>query len=225
MDQFSPMFLETLFGFVCLFAITKILGKTSINQITPFDFVSALILGELVGNALFDKNAGILDIGFVIILWGGLLLIVEIITQKFKGSRGFLEGKPAIVIQNGQLVREVMKKNRLDVNQLQHLLREKNVFTMKEVQFAILETNGTVSVLKKSDYQTPTRQDINLAPQEVKLATTLINDGEIIYDNLQELDLTEEWLLEEMVKQGYTHVKDVFYAEYTKGNKLFLLPF
>ncbi|SET16027.1 Uncharacterized membrane protein YcaP, DUF421 family [Oceanobacillus limi] len=225
MNHYLPMLYETLFGFVALFALTKVLGKTSISQITPFDFISALILGELVGNALFDKKAGVLDIGFVIILWGGLLLVLEIITQKYKGTRGFLEGKPAIVIHNGQLIRDVMKKNRLDVNQLQHLLRQKEVFTVEEVQFAILETDGTVSVLRKSDYQTLTRKDMNLAPQEVLLSTTLINDGEILYDNLEESKLTEEWLLDEIVKQGYTRVQDIFYAEYTKGKKLLILPY
>ncbi|MUK90557.1 DUF421 domain-containing protein [Ornithinibacillus sp. L9] len=225
MNHYLPMLYETLFGFVALFTLTKILGKTSINQITPFDFISALILGELVGNALFDKNAGILDIGFVILLWGGLLLTLEIITQKLKGTRSFLEGKPAIVVHNGKLIRDVMKKNRLDVNQLQHLLREKSVFTIEEVQFAILESNGTVSVLRKSDYQTPSRKDLNLPPHEVKLSYTIINDGEIIYDNLEELGVTEEWLMDEMIQQGYTRIEDIFYAEYTKGQKLLIFPY
>ncbi|MBC5637260.1 DUF421 domain-containing protein [Ornithinibacillus sp. BX22] len=219
------MLVDTIFGFFALFLLTKILGKTQISQLTAFDFISAIILGELVGNALFDDNSGILQIGYVLLLWGSLLYITEIITQKFKSTRPLLEGSPEIVIRKGKLIRDVMKKNKLDINQLQHMLRGKDVFTLREVEYAILETNGTLSVLKKSDFQTPTRKDMKLAPQPANLSVTLINDGEIIYDNLKERNLTEEWLMDALKEQGYDNVKDVFYAEYMKDEELLVLPF
>ncbi len=225
MTGYLSMLADTLFGFVALFVLTKILGKTQINQITPFDFISALILGELVGNALFDEKAGIPQIAFVVTLWGGLLYITEIITQKFKRTRMLLEGSPDIIIYNGKLIRDVMKKNNLDINQLKLLLRAKDIFSLEEVEHAILETNGTVSVLKKSPFQTPTKSDMKISPQEVNISVTLINDGEIIYDNLKEKNLTEEWLVEQLKEQDYESVEDVFYAEYNKGKKLFILPF
>lgn len=223
--SYSQMLVDTIFGFFALFLLTKILGKTQISQLTAFDFISAIILGELVGNALFDDNSGILQIGYVLLLWGSLLYVTEIITQKFKSTRPLLEGSPEIVIRKGKLIRDVMKKNKLDINQLQHMLRGKDVFTLREVEYAILETNGTLSVLKKSDFQTPTRKDMKLAPQPANLSVTLINDGEIIYDNLQERNLTEEWLMDELKEQGYDNVKDVFYAEYMKDEELLVLPF
>ncbi|GAB3069256.1 DUF421 domain-containing protein [Virgibacillus ainsalahensis] len=225
MQEYMSMFYDTLFGFAALFLLTKVLGKTQINQITAFDFISALILGELVGNALFDPEAGIPEIAFVIFLWGSLLYITEIVTQKFKRTRALLEGSPAIIIYRGKLIRDVMKKNNLDINQLQHLLREKDVFAVQEVEFAILETDGTVSVMKKSPFQTPTKSDMKVSPDDVNLATTLINDGEIIFDNLKEKNLTEEWLLEQLNEQDFDGPEDVFYAEYIKGKKLFVLPF
>ncbi|SHG30453.1 DUF421 domain-containing protein [Ornithinibacillus halophilus] len=226
MNHYLPILYESLFGFVALLTVAKLLGKTQISQLTAFDFISAIILGELVGNALFDEKAGILDIGFVIIIWGGLLYITEIITQKFKSTRALLEGSPAIVIHNGKLIRDVMKKNKLDINQLQHLLRSKDVFSIREVAFAILETDGTISVMRKSQKQTPTRGDLNLPPQEANLSYTIISDGEIIYDNLEELNLTEAWLKQELKKQEVQQVEEIFYAEYTSGDQnLFLLPF
>src|SRR5699024_8380765 len=127
MNSYFSMFTDIVFGFIALFTLTKILGKTQISQITAFDFVSAVILGELVGNALFDEKAGIPEIAFVVILWGSLMYITEFITQKFKGSRHFIEGSPAIIMYNGKLIRDVMKKNKLDVNQLQHMLRSKDI--------------------------------------------------------------------------------------------------
>jgi uncharacterized membrane protein YcaP (DUF421 family) len=219
------IFIESIFGFFILYVLTKVLGKSQISQITPFDFISAIILGELVGSALFEEKAGVLHIAFIIFIWGGLIYSVEIITQKFKRTRYLLEGSPEIVIRKGKLIRDVMAKNKLDINQLQHLLREKDVFSLKEVEYAILETNGAISVLKKSDYQTPNRKDMKLAPQPVQLSTTLINDGEIIYDNLEEKNLTEEWLIEQLKEQGFDDVKDVFYAEYMKDEDLLVLPF
>ncbi|WP_156289005.1 DUF421 domain-containing protein [Oceanobacillus salinisoli] len=225
MSDYLSMFTETVFGFFALFVITKVLGKTQISQITPFDFISALLLGELVGNALFDEKAGVPEIAFVVTLYGVLMYSSEIITQKFKRTRGLIEGYPSVVIHNGKLMRDVMKKNKLDIHQLQHLLREKDVFSIQEVEFGILESDGTLSVLRKSDYQTPTRKDMKLSPQEVKLPVTLVNDGEIIYDNLKEKNLTEEWLHEKLKEQGYEKVEEVFYVEYTKGEELFILPF
>ncbi|WP_430787575.1 DUF421 domain-containing protein [Virgibacillus flavescens] len=225
MEHLLSILLESIFGFAALFILTKVLGKTQITQLTPFDFIAALVLGELVGNALFDDQYGILEIAFAIGLWGIILFITEKITQKYKGTRGLLEGQPSIIIRKGKLMREEMKKSNLDINQLQHMLRSKDVFTIREVEYAILETDGTVSVLKKSAYQIPTRYDLNLKPEALSLAVTLINDGEIIWDNLKENNLSEKWLTDELQKQEITTVCDVFYAEWTEGHELFVLPF
>lgn len=222
--NYLSMFYETVFGFIALFILTKALGKTQISQLTAFDFITALVLGELVGNALFDDKAGILEIGFVILLWGSLLFTIEIVTQKFKGTRFLLEGKPSIVIHKGKLIYEEMRKNKIDIGELQHMLRMKDVFSVHEVEFAIMETNGQVSVLKKSDYQTPNKKDLNIPPSVPKIAMTIISDGEFIKDNLAETDLTEEWVLNELYAQGYQSIKDVFYAEW-KDNQLFIFPY
>ncbi len=143
------MLLDTVFGFVALFILTKILGKTQMSQLTPFDFVAAIVLGELVGNALFDENVGVTEIGFLVIVWGTLLYLVEITTQKFKGTRFLLEGKPSLVIHKGNIIYEELKKNKIDMDELNHLLRLKDIFTIREVEYAIMETNGEISVLKK----------------------------------------------------------------------------
>lgn len=220
-----PMLYETIFGIIALFLVTKLLGKTQIAQLTPFDFIAAIVLGELVGNALFDKKAGLFDIGYVIVLWGGILYIIELITQKFKGSRFILEGKPALIIHKGELIYEEMRKNKIDIGELQHLLRVKDVFAIQEVEYAILETNGDVSVLKKAAFQNPTKKDLNVFPEEPQIAITLITDGEVLEDNLAEADVTEEWLEEEIKRQKYRSIKDIFYAEWMKDTKLFILPY
>ncbi|CQR47979.1 hypothetical protein BN1058_02316 [Paraliobacillus sp. PM-2] len=220
MQLVPSIFIESLFGFFGLFILTKALGKTQIRQLTAFDFISALILGELVGNALYDDKVGIISIGFAILLWGVLLYFTEIATQKIKKSRSLLEGRPSIVIHKGKLQREVMAKSKLDTNQLLHLLRSKDVFSIRDVDYAILETDGTVSVLKKTYAQEPTRLDLNLPAESVKLSMMLINDGEIIEDNLKEINQDQEWLENELKKQEISSYQEVFYAEYKEGENL-----
>lgn len=225
MNSYLSMFIDLVFGLFCLWVITRILGKTQMSQITPFDFISSLLLGELVGNALFDEKAGVTEIAFVVTIFGVVMWTSEKITQKFKRTRYLIEGYPSIIIHKGKLYRDAMKRNNLDMDQLQHLLRGKDVFSIKEVEFAILEANGDVSVLKKSDYQTPTRKDMKLSAQDVSLPATIISDGEMVEDNLKEKNLTQEWVLNQIRDQGFDKIEDVFYAEYTKGEDLFVLPF
>ncbi len=222
MTNLFPMFYETLFGITALFILTKLLGRTQISQLTAFDFIAAIVLGELVGNALFDKEAGIKEIGFVILIWGIILYGIEMITQKFKGSRFLLEGKPAFIIHQGRLIYEEMRKNKIDINEVQQLLREKDVFSLQEVEYAILETNGEISVLKKSQFDSPTREDMKLVPPKATIAFTLINDGEILHDNLAEINKTKTWLQGELRKQQIDKIEDVFYAEYIEGKPLFI---
>ncbi|MDL4842950.1 DUF421 domain-containing protein [Aquibacillus sp. LR5S19] len=205
--------------------IAKIIGKTQISQLTAFDFISALIFGELVGNAIFDDQSGIKEIAFAVFLWGSLLYITELLTQRFKRTRALFEGKPNLIIHKGKMQREEMKKSKLDANQLLHLLRGKGAFSVKEVEYAVLETDGSLSVLKKTLDQTPTRQDMNLMAQDVYLPFMLINDGEIIKDSLHEIGKDEPWLKEELNKQNVRSHKDVFYAEYQKGEALYVQTF
>lgn len=224
MNNMLPMLYETVFGIVALFLLTKLLGKTQISQLTAFDFIAAIILGELVGNALFDKKAGILDIGFVILLWGVILYIIEIIRQKFKGSRFVLEGKPALLIHKGDLIYEEMRKNRVDINEVLQMLRMKDVFALQEVEYAVLETNGELSVLKKAAYQTPNKKELNVSPTEPQIAMPLIMDGEMVKDNLAEVNITEDWLLEELSRQNF-ELHEVFFVEWLEGEKLYVLPY
>jgi len=214
--------IELFVGYVALLILTKILGKTQITQLTPFDFISALILGELVGNALFDDHIGLTKILFAIVLWALLIYTTEIITQKYKKSRKFLEGAPSIVIHKGQIDYESLKKNKLDLNQLQLLLRAQGVFSIKECEYAVLETNGTVSVLKKPEFGTPTRKDLNIKSEKQTLPVTLILDGKIMKDHLKLINWSEGTLIQQLKKNGANSVHEVLYAEWKENEPLFI---
>lgn len=218
--EFVQIFLELIFGYIALFVLTKVMGKTQITQITPFDFVSALILGELVGNAVYDKEITISKVIFAVIVWGLLIFVTEILTQKKKGLRKLLEGEPSIVIRQGKIDYKVLKKAHLDINQLQHLLRAKGIFSIRECQYAILETDGAISVLRKSSYSAPTLKDLNLSPSRVTLPVTLIMDGQVEVDNLQMIEWDRDKLFDEIRKHGIHSEKEVLYAEWKEGEPL-----
>ncbi len=220
--NFYHLSVELIVGFFALLLITKVLGKTQITQLTPFDFVSGLVLGELIGNAIYNKDIGIKYILYAIFLWGSFIYLIERITQKYKGSRSILEGNPAIVIRNGWIDREQLKKNKLDINQLQHLLRDKDIFSLREVEYAILEANGTVNVLRKPQYERPTNKDLNINYPRVFLPISLIIDGEVLWDNLEQAGLNEQWLKQQLSFHNIESVKKVLFAEWTEGEPLFV---
>lgn len=220
--NFYHLSVELIVGFFALLLITKVLGITQITQLTPFDFVSGLVLGELIGNAIYNKDIGIKYILYAIFLWGSFIYLIERITQKYKGSRSILEGNPAIVIRNGWIDREQLKKNKLDINQLQHLLRDKDIFSLREVEYAILEANGTVNVLRKPQYERPTNKDLNINYPRVFLPISLIIDGEVLWDNLEQAGLNEQWLKQQLSFHNIESVKKVLFAEWTEGEPLFV---
>lgn len=213
---------ELIIGFAALFLLTKILGKATLSQVTAFDFISAIVLGEFVGNALYDKDTGVPSILFAIALWGLMVYVVEWCTQKFKATRGFLEGKPAIVIRNGHLERETMKKEKLDLNMLQNLLRQKDCFSVREAAFAILETDGTITVMKKSGYAAPTNEGMQQPQKPVYLPVSIILDGEVDRENLKRAGLSEDWLQKELRNHNVDRAEDVFYMEWKQDEGTFL---
>ncbi|SEP85308.1 DUF421 domain-containing protein [Piscibacillus halophilus] len=222
--DFLRIFVESLVGFTALFVLTKVLGKSQITQITAFDFISALVLGELVGNALFDPEVGISMILFAVAIWGTFIYVTEWFTQKFRRTRTYLEGKPSLVIRRGQIQRDIMKECKLDMNQLMHLLRDKDVFSIQEVEYAIFETDGSINVLKKYIYQTPTNAFFNATPRETILPISVISDGELLQENIAEIEWDQSQILEEIDKQGLT-LEDVMYAEYHKEEGLYVMPY
>ncbi len=217
--------LKVIIGFFLLFLITKILGKTTIKQLTPFDFVSAIVLSELLGNGIYEEKVNIIYIVYAVFLWGILMIFMEKLLLKYKGFRGFLEGKPSIIIRDGKIDRYQLKKNRMNINQLLSLLRQSEIFSIREVAYAILESNGSISILKKNKYQKVTMQDLQLPDQPVFLSTTLIIDGEVLEDNMNDLGFDKNWLINQLATSGVNSIKEVIYADWLDNDGIYIIPY
>ncbi|SHS26688.1 Protein of uncharacterised function (DUF421) [Mycobacteroides abscessus subsp. abscessus] len=216
--------IKTIVGFVTLFFIIIITGRTSIYQLTPFHLVFVLVLGDFLGNTIYEDRVRIFHFLYAIGLWTVLMLGIEFITLKNKTTRSLLLGDPNIIIRDGVMDRKLLKKNKLDVNQVLSILRQNNVFSVREVKYGILEANGQISILLKSKYQKPEKQDLNLPESSVDLPTSLIIDGEILSDNLHELGFNQQWLDNKLTINGYNNVKSILYADWRESEGIHISP-
>ena len=223
---YLEIFVKLTIGYFALFITVKCLGKTQINQITPFDFISALVLGDLVSGAVFEENISILKILFAIAIWGLLIYMTDIVTQKSRRLRHLFEGKPSIIINHGKIDMKEMKKNRLDIDQLQQLLRSKDIFSLQDVTYAIYENNGELNILQKPELEIPTYQDLKIPTEkEKKIPVTIISDGKVLFDNLHHAGLNENWLHKELKEKGIKQPKEICYAEWQSGQPLYFQKF
>ncbi len=220
--HFLSLTFELIVGFFLLFVIVKIVGRKMIRQITPFTFIASIMFGELLGNALFEPGIGIGYILYSISLWGLLLIIVEYLGQKSLFFRGLFEGKPSALINNGVVDYRQLKKNRMNLNQLQSLLRQSETFSIREVAYCYLEVDGSLSILKKSKYKKTTQGDLKLPEKKVHVPVTLIRDGTVLWDEIKDAGFNEVWLKKQLQTQRVSDYKDVFIAEWLEGDGIFV---
>ncbi|URT72345.1 DUF421 domain-containing protein [Cytobacillus firmus] len=217
--------IKVIVGFVTLFFIIIITGRTSISQLTPFHLVFVLVLGDFLGNTIYENKVGIFHFLYAIGLWTLLMLGIEFLTLKNKSTRSLLLGDPNIIIRDGVMDRKLLKKNKLDVNQVLSILRQNQVFSVREVKYGILEANGQISILLQSKYQKPDKQDLSLLESSVYLPTALIIDGEVLRDNLHELGFDQQWLDNQLTTNGYDNVKRILYADWRENEGIHISPF
>ncbi len=215
--------LELIMGFFSLLLFTRLIGKTQITQLTAFDFISALIMGELLGNAIYDDDTGVVEILFAISVWGLLIFAIQLVGQKSITLRKLLEGEPSLVIKKGVIDRQALKKNRMNINEFQSLLRDKDVFSFREVEYAVLEANGSLTVLRKPEFDAPTLKDLSLTLTPKSLPILLVSDGIILDQDLLKIGKDESWLKTELEKQGYVNIDNIFCAEWREEDGLFVI--
>lgn len=210
-------------GFLGLWIMTRVLGKKEISQLTPFDFVSSLMLSELVGNTVYQEDVHLGQLLFSLAIWFILSYVFEKVTQYARKTRGPLEGSPSILIRNGEVDIKEMKKNRLDFEQLLMMLRQKDIFSVREVSYAIFETNGSLSVLKHSDYEAVQKSDLSISEGEPGMTYNLLEKGRINDDGLKTLGKDRAWLMQQLRGSGYTDLEELAYVEWQEGRGLYIM--
>ena len=198
--------------FFWLLFVARIMGQREIGQLTLFDFVIAITIGSVAASPLSDAEIDVTTNLVTIGALGRLDVGVASLALKSSTLRRVLQEEPLILIQNGQILEDTLRKARINLDDLLMVIREKNVASIADVEFAILEPNGKFSVLPKSQARPVTPSDLNLDTGYEGLSTVLVEDGNILEDNLRENNLDEEWLHEQLARQDIDHVDDVLAA-------------
>lgn len=197
------MLLRSSFAFFAILLLARIIGKKQLSQLTFFHYVTGITFGSIAAEVSTQVTTPFLDGLVSLIWWSVLTLLVSFISLKSKKARVLFDDKPIIVIENGVILNDHLKKARLHPDELAMLLREQSIFSFDEVLHAVFETNGELSVLKKPLARTATKEDVHVAaPAPQYLPTELVSDGKIIIENLTQLQLTEEWLLKKLAKKN-----------------------
>ncbi|MFS0688385.1 DUF421 domain-containing protein [Sporosarcina sp. 179-K 8C2 HS] len=212
--DFWEMTFRTIFAFIILMLLARMMGKKQISQLTFFHYVTGITIGSVAAEISAQTETPFLDGAVSMIWWALLTVFVNFLTIKSKKARILFDDQPTIVIHRGKISEKGMKKARLTLNDLNMMLREQSIFAVADVNYAILETNGQLSVMKKAAQETATRKDVKAPGNEPKyIPTEIISDGKLIKENLTELKLTEEWVYEQLKKNGFSKVEQVYYAE------------
>jgi uncharacterized membrane protein YcaP (DUF421 family) len=203
--------------------LTRILGKKQLSQMTFFTYITGITLGNIAGDMVVHRDIKVIDGITGLTLWAFLRLGIEHLSVESSKARILLDGEPTIVIKNGKILEKAMASSKLNMDDLSMLLRDKNVFSVREVEYAILEPNGKLSVLKKLEEENVTKKDLQIPlNQRLYIPTELIVDGQIVRRNLKELNLSQDWLENQIKLSGAQSVEEVFFAELQSDGSVYV---
>jgi len=197
------IFFRAIVLYILVLVVMRLMGKREIGQLQPFELAIAIMIADLASIPMTDTGVPISN-GIVPIL--GLLLmhlLISIINLKSIKAREIICGKPRILIYRGKIDEMALKKERFTINELQERLRDKNIVNIFDVEYAILETNGQISVIEKPNKRTTTPDDFGIIPDYEGLSYDLVIDGKIMSENLKKLNKDYNWLKTEVLKFGY----------------------
>ncbi|WP_027963785.1 DUF421 domain-containing protein [Halalkalibacillus halophilus] len=199
------------------------MGKRAVGQLPIFDFLIIITLGSIVGADIADPGVNHLPTAFAVVLIGVIQKIVSKLKLQNRRFGKLLTFEPTVIIQDGKLLPENLKKESYSIDSILQMLREKDVFDVSEVETATIEANGALSVLKKPAHLGVTIEDLNLSKSS-NLQFPVIMEGEVYENVLQQFGLSSRWVYQELEKKGIKKVDEVFFASINNQLELFVSP-
>ncbi|MFD2130530.1 DUF421 domain-containing protein [Pseudogracilibacillus auburnensis] len=213
---------RAIIAFFTLLIFTRILGKQQISQLSFFDYITGITIGSIAATLTTDLTSRAWPHWVGLFLWTLLVFIFQWITLKGRNIAKYIDGEPAIVILKGKIMEDTLKKTRYRAADLLKLLRSKDVFEISEVEYAVLETSGELSILKKAESLPLTPKDIGLLTSYKGISRELIYDGKVMEQNLNYIGKDEKWLLNQIRSNGFGSFDEVFLVLIDESNKLFI---
>lgn len=209
-------------GFFSLLIFARILGKQQISQLTFFDYILGITIGSTASTLTTDLTSRAWPHWIGLLTWTVLSVILQFITLKSKRASDYLDDVPTVLIMDGKILEDAMKKSRYRLCELLEQLRDKGFFDLTQVQFAILERDGQLSVLPKAEYQPVTPKDLNITVTPSSLSSELIYDGVIIEANLKTVNKDKDWLITQLKAHNINDVSEVFVATFSNPDTLYI---
>lgn len=218
--------IETVTTFFVLLALTRLLGKKQLSQLTFFNYVTGITIGSIAANMVVLSTGEYTKELLSLVIWCLLTVLIGYISLKSGQVRVILDGQPTIVIKHGEIDRKALKSTKINIDDLTMLIRQYQVFSIAEIDYAILEPNGTLSILKKPEYQGSQKNDFNIHPSPpLFLPIEIISDGKLLPKNLLEVGKSRDWLNNELNRANIKNIEEVFYAEVQSNGSLFVQKF
>jgi len=211
-----------IIAFITLHIFARILGKQQVSQLTFFDYILGITIGSIAATLTTDLSSRAWAHWVGLTTWTGAVWFVQWLTLRSRAVSKYLNGEPVILVMNGQIMEDNLKKMRYTLDELLLQLRENNVFDLGTVEFAVLETNGKLSVLKKSQYAPATPDDLDIPTKYKGISTELIYDGIIIDKNLKRVNLNRTWLKQQLKSLDIKSPEQVFLAALDTEGQLYV---
>jgi uncharacterized membrane protein YcaP (DUF421 family) len=207
MEFYLTIVARTIFLYFLIVLIFRLMGKREIGELSIFDLVVFLMIAELAVTAIEDHKDPLIHTIIPMFLLMVIQITLAYLSMKFQKVRHILEGKPTIIINRGKVDEHAMRTQRYNFDDLMTQLREKDISSVSDVEFAILESSGSLSIIKKEKNQ----------KQQPELQVPLIIDGHIHEDNLETINKNNLWLRQQLRKLGYTDIKQISLCTFGKG--------
>lgn len=216
---------RVLLVYILLLLAMRIMGKREIGQLSNLDFVVAIVVAELATLPLTDHSLSLLHSILPMLIITALQVTASVICLKSNCFRRFLYGRPNVLIAGGRLQMEEMRRARYNIDDLLSQLRQRDVFDVANVDYAVLEISGDLTVVLKPWCCPATRGDLNISTTEQfsGMPLTLIDDGEVNWKGLAERNLSKEWLQEQLLKNNIANPQDVFFASLSNNGYLYFI--
>lgn len=194
-----------------LFLLTKLIGNREIAELSMFDYLNGITIGSIAAEMSISKGDEVIDCLIAMIVYSILIFIISILTNKSIIFNRFINGKSLILFDNNTFYRKNFAKSKINLAEFQNQCRTKGFFDMSQIKTAIIEANGKITILPKSDSRPVTCSDLNLNVDDEKKQFNIIIDGKILYDNLKATGNNEKWLIKKLQEQNLK-LEDIFLA-------------
>lgn len=222
MNEGLVVVVRSVIGFFSLLIFTRIIGKEQISQLTFFDYVLGITIGSIAASLTTDLSSRAWPHWVGLLVWAALGYLMEVITLKWRYAAKVLEGEPDIIIMNGKILEKSLKKAKYRASDILELLRNQGIFNLNEVSYAIIESNGKLSVLKKPENQPLTPKTMNIQVKDEGMSIELIYDGILFTENLTQISKNKAWLMEQLKAEGINDISEVFLAAFNPDGTLYV---